>query len=329
MKYTLLFASLVFAIVCGCKKDKAAPVPPSLTTTAVTNISFNTATTGGTINSNGGAAITGSGVCWSKTNVTPTLTDSVVSSTTTSGSFTSTINNLVENTTYYVRAYATNSAGTGYGNVVTFSTTSDTTKVTFTYNGILVTYNIIRSPISGKKWMDRNLGASRAATASNDDQAYGDLFQWGRLADGHQIRTSGTTTTLATSNTPGHGNFILTADIATWYDWLNPQNNNLWQGSSGINNPCPTGWHVPTKGEWETEVVSITNANTAYTSHLKLAAGGRRPSYLDGSILGESCTYWSSTSDGNFSTIYLVELGASYTAALERAMGASVRCIKD
>ncbi|MFZ1451482.1 MAG: hypothetical protein WAT20_02205, partial [Ferruginibacter sp.] len=49
------------------------------------------------------------------------------------------------------------------------------------------------NPITGKIWMDRNLGASRVATSSTDDLAYGDLYQWGRLTDGHQNRTSGTT----------------------------------------------------------------------------------------------------------------------------------------
>lgn len=48
------------------------------------------------------------------------------------------------------------------------------------------------NPTTGHTWMDRNLGASRAATSSTDTEAYGDLYQWGRAADGHQKRTSGT-----------------------------------------------------------------------------------------------------------------------------------------
>jgi hypothetical protein len=51
------------------------------------------------------------------------------------------------------------------------------------------------NPITGRVWMDRNLGASRVATSSTDEAAYGDLYQWGRFGDGHQCRKSDTTST--------------------------------------------------------------------------------------------------------------------------------------
>ncbi|PKP05708.1 MAG: hypothetical protein CVU10_10180 [Bacteroidetes bacterium HGW-Bacteroidetes-5] len=104
---------------------------------------------------------------------------------------------------------------------------------------------------AGKIWMDRNLGATRVATSSTDAEAYGDLYQWGRLSDGHQIRTSGTTTTLADSDTPGHNNFIRSSSLPI--DWRDPQNDNLWQGVSGTNNPCPSGFRVPTETELNDE----------------------------------------------------------------------------
>ena len=104
-----------------------------------------------------------------------------------------------------------------------------TSTVSFDYNGSSVTYGTVIS--AGRCWLDRNLGASRVAESSDDSQAYGDLFQWGRLDDGHQVRTSGTTTDLSTSDVPGHGNFIISQDYP--YDWRSPQNNNLWQGING------------------------------------------------------------------------------------------------
>jgi pimeloyl-ACP methyl ester carboxylesterase len=99
---------------------------PVLTTSAVTNITQTSATSGGNITSDGGLTVTSRGVCWS-TGSTPTIYDSKTNYGTGTGSFTSNITGLTANTTYYVRAYATNSAGTGYGNTVSFKTTSTST----------------------------------------------------------------------------------------------------------------------------------------------------------------------------------------------------------
>lgn len=95
----------------------------------------------------------------------------------------------------------------------------------------------VMNPSTGEIWMDRNLGASQVATSSTDAAAYGDLYQWGRAADGHQCRTSNTTSTNATTDTPSHGDFIL--EGGSPQDWRVPQNDNLWQGVNGVNNPCP------------------------------------------------------------------------------------------
>jgi hypothetical protein len=75
-------------------------------------------------------------------------------------------------------------------------------------NGITTLVIDVTNPTTGKTWMDRNLGASQVATSSTDVNAYGDLYQWGRGADGHQCRTSPTTTFLSSTDQPGHGDFI-------------------------------------------------------------------------------------------------------------------------
>jgi len=131
-------------------------------------------------------------------------------------------------------------------------------------------------------WMDRNLGASRLATGTTDEEAYGDLYQWGRGSDGHQLRDSGTTPTTSSTDDPGHGDFITTSNLP--FDWRIPQNDSLWQGVSGINNPCPMGFRLPTGIEWETERLSWTSndAAGAFASPLKLVTAGFR--YPDGSI---------------------------------------------
>ena len=97
---------------------------PSVTTVAVSSITQVSAVTGGQIASDGGSAITARGVCWS-TSVNPTISNSFTADGSGIGSFTSSLAGLTKSTTYYVRAYATNSLGTAYGNELSFRTLSD------------------------------------------------------------------------------------------------------------------------------------------------------------------------------------------------------------
>ncbi|NDB36338.1 MAG: hypothetical protein EB023_13595, partial [Flavobacteriia bacterium] len=112
----------------------------------------------------------------------------------------------------------------------------------------------VLNPTTGVTWMDRNLGATQVATSSTDQNAYGDLYQWGRRTDGHQCRTSPTTGTLSSVDQPAHGSFILAPNAP--YDWRSPQNANLWQGVNGVNNPCPSGYRLPTETELNNERLS-------------------------------------------------------------------------
>jgi uncharacterized protein (TIGR02145 family) len=190
--------------------------------------------------------------------------------------------------------------------------------------------------------MDRNLGASQVATSSTDYLAYGALFQWGRGADGHECIswTSATTSDgaeqanetsiLSISDTPGHGNFITNGSSP--YDWRSTQNDNLWQGVSGTNNPCPSGYRLPTEAEWEAEKGSWSSQNAAgaFASPLKLPVAGYRY-YSNGSLytVGHNGHYWSSTVDGtNSRDLYFISSNAVMRSS-SRARGSSVRCIKD
>ncbi len=191
----------------------------------------------------------------------------------------------------------------------------------------------VTNPSTGKIWMDRNLGASRVATSSTDTYSYGDLYQWGRFADGHQCTNPKTTTYLSSTDNPGHDNFIIASNSP--YDWRNPQNNSLWQGVNGINNPCPKGYRLPTKGEWEAELNSWganKNATGAFNSPLKLPVAGFRK-YSDGSLnqAGISGNYWSSTISSNnyYSQVLFFTNAMALMTAHGRANGCSVRCIKD
>jgi uncharacterized protein (TIGR02145 family) len=188
----------------------------------------------------------------------------------------------------------------------------------------------VYSPTTDKVWMDKNLGASQVATSSTDAAAYGDLYQWGRGTDGHESRTSGTTSTLATSYSPGHGDFI-TTNISP-FDWRNPQNDNLWQGVSGTNNPCPSGYRLPTEAEWDAERTSWSsnNAAGAFASPLKLTMAGHR-NFRDGSLrtVGSSGYYWSSTVEASSSRNLLFSGSLTFMMSSLRAYGFSVRCLKD
>ena len=453
IKYLILFAGMAVFTTTACKKHDTPDTPPAVPLVTTGSISFITATTarcGGGFTNIGGSPITASGLCWSKTHQMPTLADDNNGGTTAGGTFAGDMTNLQPGTHYYVRAYATNGAGTGYGDVKDFTTLTnppvnqapearsihfagtvkagermvarytyfdtennvesgtsfqwyvandstgaprtpvagatdsayiiaaayqnkflivgikpgasagtspgneylsywigpvaapDPTTFTFTYNGQQVTYGIITSAATGRKWFDRNLGAPNAPGAYDDWQNEGDLFQWGRSADGHQLinrgattpattAVNGTTTVLSTSDNPGHALFIITS--ASPFDWRSPQNINLWQLPAGINNACPIGWHVPTKVEWAAENLGVVQ--DAYT-RLKITVGGYR-AFNDGTIRGTTIGghYWtSSTWDGGTVwgpwSYYFSPQSAAYSVTSNtNADGISVRCIKD
>ncbi|MFA5588567.1 MAG: FISUMP domain-containing protein, partial [Mariniphaga sp.] len=188
----------------------------------------------------------------------------------------------------------------------------------------------VTNPETGKTWMDRNLGARRAATSSTDTEAYGYLYQWGRATDGHQKRTSGTSSTLSTNDTPEHKKFILAPNSP--YDWRSPQNDNLWQGVAGTNNPCPSGYRLPTDAELEAERVSwgTNDAAGAFGSPLKLPVGGFRL-YSTGVLInvGSNGNYWSSTVDGAYSKRLSFSSTGTSLVGNYRALGLSVRCLKE
>jgi len=118
------------SVLSGCSKDsEPLPVPtlPVLTTASITSIGDTSASGGGNITSDGGAAITVRGVCWSTTPGPTTALGTKTADGTGSGTFTSSVTGLTENTEYFIRAYATNSVGTAYGNELNFTTTDQIT----------------------------------------------------------------------------------------------------------------------------------------------------------------------------------------------------------
>lgn len=117
----LILSFLTLSCSSNDDSDNSNATLPTLTTTAITSIETTTAISGGIISSDGASNVTSRGICWS-TNTNPTTADSKTSDGTGTGTFVSNLTGLLPNTTYYVRAYATNSVGTAYGNQVSFST---------------------------------------------------------------------------------------------------------------------------------------------------------------------------------------------------------------
>ncbi len=187
----------------------------------------------------------------------------------------------------------------------------------------------VSNPTTGKTWMDRNLGASQVATSSTDAAAYGDYYQWGRGTDGHEKSTSSMTSTQSSSDIPGHGDFVVGN-----YDWRSPKNDDLWQGVNGVNNPCPSGYRLPTRVEWVDELKSWSsnNAAGAFNSPLKLPLAGKR-SGGGGSFDDEGFDgyYWSSKVNAALKVraLYFFINNATIIAMDLRTNGYSVRCIKD
>ncbi len=311
---------------------------PTVATYQISNITLTTALSGVVINGNGGSTITTYGLVWSNTQ-NPTIslpTKTVVSPG--MGGNEGNITGLVANTTYYVRAYATNSVGTGYGNEIIFTTRNIYWSMyptgTVFCNNIVTDVVDVTNPITGKTWMDRNLGASQVATSSTDALAYGDLYQWGRAADGHQCRNSLTTTTLSGHDQPaifGQTRFIIVPMYAP-FDWRSPQNDNLWQGVNGINNPCPSGYRIPTTAELIQEGQTWTTGAGYFNSPLKLPLAGSRHAStgqienINPGGYNAGC-YWSSQYQqfafDNYTT------GPGGVNSPGRATGLSVRCIKN
>jgi uncharacterized protein (TIGR02145 family) len=204
-------------------------------------------------------------------------------------------------------------------------------------------------------WMDRNLGARRVATATNDVFSYGNYYQWGRPADGHEImvwngttKNSGrglaeTTPTLASDDTPEHANFITNStDPNNWLATPAASGvNTLWAVAS--QGPCPAGYHVATRVEWDLaddyndgpatssgETTGMDSNIEAYASDLKLPTSGHRVRQ-DGSFatLGTENKYWTSTVFGTNAHSFRTNVSVAKTSFSRRANGFIVRCLKN
>jgi uncharacterized protein (TIGR02145 family) len=240
---------------------------PTVTTTSISNITQNSATGGGNVTSDGGANITTRGVVWS-TSQNPTLENNTGSTNNGSGtgSFTSNLTSLAASTTYYVKAYSINIAGTGYGEQVQF-----TTEVSGGGNiqpGAGVTDidgNFYPSVIIGnQEWMAENLRVTRDANG-NDITRYCYYYY------------------------PTDATYCdLSGGLYTWHTVMNGATSSN-TNPSNVQGICPTGWHVPSDAEW-TELVDYVVAQGYPNSNVVTGAGNALKSCRQvSSPLGGDC----------------------------------------
>ena len=168
MKKIYLIMTLVALMVsCGPKVDT-----PILNTNEVSEITLTSAQCGGKILTSGNSIVTERGVCWS-TEQNPTVLDSHTNDGKGLGSFTSNLENLTENTTYYVRAYATITEGiTTYGNEVSFTTLDSNYE------------EVETGEINGHAYVDLGLSVKWATcnVGANSPEEYGQYFAWGETS---------------------------------------------------------------------------------------------------------------------------------------------------
>ena len=205
-------------------------------------------------------------------------------------------------------------------------------------------HNFLYLPLEakdGKVWLNNDLGANYAninnnafnlakqAQSSSDANAYGSLYQWGRYSDGHEFSNSTTTATLSSTDNPGNSNFITNSNNP--FDWRVPQNANLWQGESGVNNPCPHGFRLPTGTEIGNLATAehMTNYSTLASSTLKIAGPGNGERERDGSMQGV-LLLWSGTPGATDARAMFVNNTGVYAQnGGLRVMGGRVRCIQN
>lgn len=310
---------------------------PNLTTTAVSSITSLTAVSGGIISSDGGTLVTSRGVCWSTspnpTTALPTKTNDGVGT----GVFVSTISGLTNSTTYYVRAYATNSAGTAYGIERSFITPPEPIGSVTDIDGN--TYQAIN--ICSQTWMQQNLNVSKYNDGTPIPEVW-NVTDWENLTTGAWCYYENNT-----ANGPVYGKLYNWYAVAGIYD------------SASLANPAlrkklaPTGWHVPSFDEWYTLInpclggfpvagdkmkstnlwlydPDITNTNSSGFTGFP---GGYRyfGTFID---KGERGSWWSSTEvadNPNYSWARWLGyyLSSANSDQSMKKYGLSVRCVKD
>ncbi len=345
--FVLLFMGIILP---SCRHDDV----PILSTSTISNITATSALSGGNIISDGGAGVTTRGVCWS-VKEDPATSDSKTEDGSGTGQFVSSLSGLTAGTSYYVRAYAINSAGTSYGGQQNF-TTPDKNPIIFnpdlTYGEVCdVEGNCYKTiQIGAQTWMAENLKTTRyndgtliTEVTDNNEWANMPLAEWVPGGDPLPLIYI----TYGAYCWYNNDSAVYAAEYGILYNW----------GAVGTDKLCPAGWHIPGLNEWR-EICHEVNINggtygedlmetgtihwnesslltgTNSTGFTALPGGFRNPAG-EFSLLGNIGQYWAC--DGRKYPGYKYSQNIYYTGrhtspssdlASERE-GRSVRCLKD
>jgi uncharacterized protein (TIGR02145 family) len=328
---------------------------PTLTTTAASSITQTAASSGGNISSAGGAAITTRGVCWS-TSANPTIALTTKTTDGTGiGAFTSNLTGLSANTTYYVRAYATNSQGTAYGNEISFTTLQNSTAINVPGPNVTDIDGYVYQSVTncGLTFTKQNLNVSKYSDGTPIPQVT-DPTQWTNLTTGAWCYYN---------NDPA--NNVTYGKLYNWYAVAG-----IYDAASAANPAlrkklAPTGWHIPSDVEWS-NLINCLDPNADGGTNNNNIAGGKMKStgaiqagtglwqspntdatnasgftglpagtrFLNGSFsgIGNYGYFWSSSvyfSTGAWFRFLSYADGNAVRNFTDNYKGVSVRCIKD
>jgi uncharacterized protein (TIGR02145 family) len=301
---------------------------PTVYTKNITEITHNTATGGGEIAEGQSSSVVNKGVCWSRT-PHPTVNNSKTSHGSGPGPFAGSLSGLTPGTTYYIRAYAENIKGIGYGEELSFRTL-DGTVTDYDNNS----YNTIK--IGNQEWMTGNL---RTTHYSNGDLIPTTTPQILNISAETEPKYQWTyfNQWIYTSNPP---DLSVYGKLYTWY------------AATDSRNICPTGWHLPSDAEWS-ELITYLGGNDVAGGKLKEALNFRWENPNMGAtnesgftalpsgyrnntgqfLLLYGASYWWSATESTAVESYGMFCGAETTKAIRttgnKVSGFSVRCIKN
>ena len=332
--FVILVLSGIVLFSCKKKENDMSMYVPEISTIPYTSLTPTTVVSGGVVTSDGGSEVIGRGVCWGQQNP-PDIEDNIKPQGKGLGNFTSEITGLTVSTTYYLRAYATNKFGTGYGSVLVFKTRdpifTNSTPITDIDGN---TYPTIK--LGNQFWMAENLKTSRYRNGVIIPTGLSNS-EWGSTSEG---------ATAIYNNEPA--NYDAYGRLYNWYASTDPR---------GL---CPSGWHVPTDDEWTdlsnhilsynylyseiggtlkmtgTSLWQSPNTGATNSSNFLAKPGGliENTNNFNPTGIGTGATFWTSTEYGNENAFIRIlmynssELNRFYNNTMKQ-FGASVRCIKD